>query len=172
MHSWRVLILPYMGPEEQLVYKQYDMSTPWDGPTNSWLASRMPSVYGCPADPECEFGTTSYLAVTGKGLVFDGKETKMRADLQRGDGESQTIMIVEATESGVSWLQPTDLDLHQLALGVNSDVDGTCCSNHPQAGVNVATADGKVHFISEDTLPEELKAMATINGGEIVEVGN
>jgi type II secretory pathway pseudopilin PulG len=37
MHSWRVLILPYMDRKE--VYSQYNFNEPWDGPTNSRLNS-------------------------------------------------------------------------------------------------------------------------------------
>src|SRR5262245_23624397 len=36
-HSWRVLLLPYLGYEE--LYKQYDFNEPWDGPNNSRLHS-------------------------------------------------------------------------------------------------------------------------------------
>src|SRR5690242_17032670 len=30
MHSWRVLILPFLG--EQALYNEYNLSEPWDGP--------------------------------------------------------------------------------------------------------------------------------------------
>ena len=39
MHSWRVLILPFLDAEP--LYKQYDFSEPWDGPKNSLLLPRM-----------------------------------------------------------------------------------------------------------------------------------
>ncbi len=32
MHSWRVLILPYVGFDD--LYKAYDFTEPWDGPNN------------------------------------------------------------------------------------------------------------------------------------------
>jgi hypothetical protein len=43
MHSWRVLILPYI--EERELYKQYKSDEPWDGPSNRKLASRMPRMF-------------------------------------------------------------------------------------------------------------------------------
>ena len=46
MHSWRVLILPYL--EEGELYKQYNMNEPWDSPHNRTLAAKMPKVYRCP----------------------------------------------------------------------------------------------------------------------------
>src|SRR5438105_1376638 len=36
MHSWRVLILPYL--ERNDLYQQYDFNEPWNGPHNSRLA--------------------------------------------------------------------------------------------------------------------------------------
>ncbi len=36
MHSWRVLILPFLHYDE--LYRQYDFAEPWDGPKNSLLA--------------------------------------------------------------------------------------------------------------------------------------
>ena len=41
MHSWRVLILPYI--EERNLYDKYDFTEPWDGPNNSKLLADMPS---------------------------------------------------------------------------------------------------------------------------------
>lgn len=35
MHSWRVLILPYL--EESTLFAQYNFDEPWDGPNNSKL---------------------------------------------------------------------------------------------------------------------------------------
>ncbi len=36
MHSWRVLMLPYIGGDE--FYERYDFTEPWNGPNNSALA--------------------------------------------------------------------------------------------------------------------------------------
>src|SRR5262245_60656054 len=36
MHSWRVLLLPYL--DQHSVYRQYRFDEPWDGPNNSALA--------------------------------------------------------------------------------------------------------------------------------------
>ena len=46
MHSWRVLILPFI--EQQTLYKRYRFDEPWDGPNNSLLAKEMPSVFPLP----------------------------------------------------------------------------------------------------------------------------
>lgn len=41
MHSWRVLILPYLDGGG-FVYDQYDFGEPWDGPNNIKLLDHMP----------------------------------------------------------------------------------------------------------------------------------
>ncbi|MEO8497518.1 MAG: DUF1559 domain-containing protein, partial [Planctomycetota bacterium] len=40
MHSWRVLILPYLN--EDGLYRRYNFDEPWDGPNNLQLAGHMP----------------------------------------------------------------------------------------------------------------------------------
>src|SRR5579863_9248252 len=47
MHSWRVLILPYL--DQLPLYKEYNFSEPWDGPNNSRLLNRMPPAFSCPS---------------------------------------------------------------------------------------------------------------------------
>src|SRR6476661_8060061 len=47
MHSWRVLILPYL--DQAALHTEYNFSEPWDGPNNSRLLARRPAVYACPS---------------------------------------------------------------------------------------------------------------------------
>ena len=47
LHSWRVLILPFLGQED--LYKQYDFTEPWNGPHNSRLVKKCPKVFQCPS---------------------------------------------------------------------------------------------------------------------------
>ena len=39
MHSWRVLILPYLGHDD--IYKAYDFSQPWDAPKNKRISDML-----------------------------------------------------------------------------------------------------------------------------------
>ncbi|KKL58567.1 hypothetical protein LCGC14_2224090, partial [marine sediment metagenome] len=50
IHSWRVLILPYM--EEDELYDAYSFDEPWNGPNNIRLANRMPAGFHCFSEPE------------------------------------------------------------------------------------------------------------------------
>ena len=47
MHSWRVLILPYLG--DDTLFKRYNLNEPWDGPNNKKLLDSMPGFFACPA---------------------------------------------------------------------------------------------------------------------------
>ncbi len=50
MHSWRVLILPYLlGGGAHL---QYRFDEPWNGPNNKKLLPQRPYDYACPDDEE------------------------------------------------------------------------------------------------------------------------
>jgi len=160
MHSWRVLILPYL--DEEALYAQYDFNEPWDGPNNRLLAERMPDVFRCPTDPDALTSQTSYLAVTGKGTAMPGSEPVLLRDIT--DGLSATILVAEARESGVQWTEPVDLDVETMKPFVVNQPGGIS-SYHP-GGANVLLGDGSVQFFNEDTTPETLRGMTTINGGK------
>ncbi len=163
MHSWRVLILPFL--DEELLYEQYDFDEPWDGPNNSVLAAMMPMVYGCPSDADSFGGITSYVAVTGPGTAFPGAEP---VNLQQiTDRKSQTIMLIEARDEQIDWLEPRDLPLEDVYKWADTPFDQqpVISSLHP-GGANVLYADGSIHFMDEYQDPETFKGMLTIDGGE------
>lgn len=40
LHSWRALILPYLGPSEMALYQQLNLDLAWDDPRNMMVAKR------------------------------------------------------------------------------------------------------------------------------------
>ena len=107
MHSWRVLILPYM--EEQALYNRYDFSEPWDGPNNSKLLAEMPRSYSCSthqnssgAHRQC----TSYVAVVGDGTLWPGAESRKLDDERQP--ASNAVLLVEDSSAQIPWLEPRD----------------------------------------------------------------
>ena len=66
--SWRVQILPML--EEDALFKQFHLDEPWDSEHNKPLVAKMPAVFQDPRRPPD--GTTTFLAVVGKGLAFEG----------------------------------------------------------------------------------------------------
>jgi prepilin-type processing-associated H-X9-DG protein len=163
MHSWRVLILPYI--EEQGLYDAYDFSQPWNSPANRQLAARMPRTYCCPSrELERATGVTHYAAVVGSGTAWPGA-TATRFS-QFTDGTDETLLLVETHDGNICWLEPRDLPLATLPLEVNPPGQPGISSRHLQ-GANAAFADGSVPTLSaEEITPAKLKALLTIAGGD------
>jgi prepilin-type processing-associated H-X9-DG protein len=164
MHSWRVLILPFI--ESSHVYQQYDFNEPWNGPNNSQLAHMMPAVYRCPTDPVITTNTTAYLAISGKGSVFnDGQGSSI---MNITDGASNTILVTEVAGSTVHWMEPRDLDLNTMQMAINATEDGTTISSHHPGGAQVIFADGAVRFLADSLDPNTLRLLLQKDDGQAV----
>jgi len=161
-HSWRVLILPYLGTQANQVYQQYDLSQPWNSQQNLRLVGSMPTVFTSPADPDAvALNETSYFAVVGPGMALAGGGGTSSARIR--DGADQTVLLVEVRGAGIGWTEPRDLDGRAITYTIGTDLGG----NHP-GGMNVVTADGQTHFLPETCSPEEVHALLTVAGGESV----
>ncbi len=153
--SWRVQILPYI--EQDALYRQFHLDEPWDSEHNKKLIPQMPAVYQNPSAPRRP-GMADYLAVSGKGLMFDG--TKGRSFAEVRDGTSNTIMVVEADpQRAVIWTKPADWEYND-----RKPLDGLG-NSHP-GGFNVLFGDASVRFISKTIDPKTWHALLTIAGGE------
>jgi len=162
MHSWRVLILPYLN--EEGLYQQYDFNQPWNSTKNSRLAQRMPDVYACDADPEAKAcGETNYMVVVGRYTMFPGAPSRRWADLI--DDPETTILVAETPVAGTTWLEPRDLTASRMQFVVNSGYEREIGSYHA-GGVNLLMADMTVHFIRDNTPTDFVEGMITIDGGE------
>ncbi len=173
MHSWRVLILPYI--EEQALYAAYNFNEPWNGPNNRKLAAMMPREYRC---THADVGSpmTSYVAVTGPGTLWPGNKVLREADVR--DGTANTIMCVEVADSDFNWMEPRDVTLEEL-LSADPASRPAMTSNHTdhkyffperEAAGYVITADSDYHFLDGHPRRDDLKALFTIDGGESVDI--
>lgn len=164
LHSWRVLILPFLGPEESALYDEYNLKESWESPQNRLLADRIPAVFRCPADEPENPGSeneTSYLVIVGKGTAFPGATTVSRKDIN--DDHRQTIYVVEASATRILWTEPSDLTDVMQGWQIGSELGG----NH-RRGVNVLLSTGEVRFLPEHMDSQDLRAMSTINGNEVM----
>jgi hypothetical protein len=175
MHSWRVLLLPYLGYDQ--LYKAYDFSEPWDGPHNKKLLAEQPVAYVCPCDGSAQalgVGQTSYVAVVGPGAAWPGTESRTLRSIDFRGGTRQTIMVVEAAGSGIAWTEPRDLSLDSVAV---ADAKPTVSSPHGDQGQSsffvsgddceacVAMADGSVSDLMLDShSAEELRELLQVGG--------
>ena len=165
MHSWRVLILPFM--EQKPLYDRYNFDEPWDGPNNRQLADLIPPAYRCPADPAAPGSTsTGYAAITGPGAIFDGETATRFASIT--DGTSNTIMVAETT-AGMHWMEPRDLDVNQMTFNVNGSPAEI--SGHHPGGAVVVFADGHTSFLQQSISAQILRALISKAGGETITGG-
>ncbi|NLF69693.1 MAG: DUF1559 domain-containing protein [Candidatus Anammoximicrobium sp.] len=165
MHSWRVLILPFL--ECQHIYNQYNFSEPWNSPGNLAATSQHVPAYSCPASPASGPGSleTSYMVVTGPNTVFEGSKACQFREIL--DGTSNTILVVEVAGTGVNWAEPKDLDASTLVYPLGTPGGMTPASHHP-GGLNVALCDGSVRFIAYAVSPQVFRALITKAGAERV----
>jgi Protein of unknown function (DUF1559) len=162
MHSWRVLILPFL--EEQRLYDQYDFGEPWNGPNNIKLLDSMPRIFACPRRSSNPKNLTSYVVITGPGTLFPGVNSAKVADIS--DGTPNTLMVVETDNVGIPWTSPVDLDVRSMSFKINDRKAPGISSQHPRM-VNVAYVDGTVRWLGESISDEDaLRALITIAGGE------
>ena len=164
MHSWRVLILPYLG--EKQLYGQYNFDEPWDSTYNQSLTGQMPAVYFCPENPDKaarRAGETNYMVIVGNESMFPGEKSTKIADIT--DGTSNTIMVVETAAPGINWMKPHDLSIDDMSMEINGGPEEPG-SYHPEGGIHVALADGSVHFLSDKTRKRELYNSVTKAGAE------
>ena len=167
MHSWRVLLLPYL--DQAPLYNQYRFDEPWDGPNNRRLADRMEEFFSCPVTPAMRDPSepcfTSYVAVVGPETAWPGTNSVSIKDIK--DGMANTLLLVEVANSGIQWMEPRDLHVLQMAPSINSKAGQGISSRHP-GGVYVLLADGAVRFEEESLSPQTIRALLTIDGGEKV----
>lgn len=157
MHSWRVLILPWL--EQKSLYDQYRFDEPWDGPHNRLLADKMPAVFAF-HDKTDHGGITNYLRVVGPGTASPGATTISNKDIT--DGTDNTLLIVENLGAGVNWLEPRDLEFDVMSFAIN-DPRGISSWYANPAGV---TVQGMTHKLPIDANPEAVRALFTIAAGE------
>jgi prepilin-type processing-associated H-X9-DG protein len=83
------------------------------------------------------------------------------------DGLSNTLVVVETANSSVTWTEPIDLSAEQMLFEIGAG-DGSEVGSFHSRGANVVFGDGHVAFLPDSISPEELRGMATRDGGEAV----
>jgi prepilin-type processing-associated H-X9-DG protein len=159
MHSWRVLVLPFLDHRD--LYDLYRFDEPWNGPNNRKLAARMPHEFHCPADTDTE-ANTSYFVVVGSKTIFPGATPIPISDIP--DGPMHTILLAEAADSRINWLEPRDLSYEDAVRGINAKT-GWSISSHHEGGAMVAFADGSRELLPDQMPVQQLRLLLERNDG-------
>ncbi|MDR0521779.1 MAG: DUF1559 domain-containing protein [Planctomycetaceae bacterium] len=162
LHSWRVLILPYIGQED--LYKQIRLDEPWDSEYNKQFHSQMPAVYRCPSQPEQFFlgrgekeiriGGCSYSVI----VPFAGSPSAVVQQLPADSSiNADTILIAERLIS-VNWMEPdNDIPLNIAEKGIDVDVSGL--GSPHSGGCHCCMTDGMCRFLFRSAGSDTLKSM-------------
>lgn len=162
MHSWRVLILPYLG--EKRLYEAYDLTKSWDSPENAGLQASIPGVYVSPANSKAGIvGESNYMLITGPRTMFPA--TGAVAPDAIGDGADNTLLVVETNNTTSPWTGPTDLDISAMPaqVGAMGGIGGT-----HQGGATVVYVDGQTGWLPSDINKNVIDSLISPNGGEAV----
>lgn len=165
--SWRVQILPYL--EQDNLFRQIDMTKPWDDPANKRFLETMPDVFRVHGRDIKVKGMT-YLQMPSADKPSKGeppfgdpfKIPGVRRNLATiTDGTSNTFMVVEA-EDPVLWMKPDD---------VKYDPKNLPKLGSPDRGTFLALfGDGSVRAFQRKKLTDAaLRGLLTVNGGEVVD---
>ena len=100
--------------------------------------------------------------MTNRFVGVDGDNAHAALGDIDGDGDLDGVCC-----GGSDGGTPENWSCSRFEFAIN---DGTAVgigNNHP-GGANVAMCDGSVHFLSDGTSPNQVEAMSTIDGGEVV----
>jgi prepilin-type processing-associated H-X9-DG protein len=176
--AWSAFLLPYL--EQESLYRQLDLSTPFDSPQNAPAAATVLSVYMCPSARRdsplidgrgaCDYGGIFGERITSpnqppKGAMIYDVAFRV-ADI--ADGTSTTLMIGEDTHfPDMQWINGGNLFDQAFAINQAPAFENDLHSDHA-GGVNVLFADGSARFLRETLDLRVLAAICTRAGGEPV----
>lgn len=156
LHSWRSLILPYLGQKE--LYDKIDFSKPWNDPVNAEVRKASLPSYQCPSTSIPD-NHTGYVVIVGEGFAFSPTGPQSLSEFK--DGPELTAMVIELPiNRSYEWMEPRD--------GTEADFGATTpmpAGSHT-GGMHVTFADGAVRFLSDKAPQKNLRAFLTISGGE------
>lgn len=167
LHSWRVLLLPFLGQED--LYKKIRLDEPWDSEYNRQFHDAIVPCYSCLNNPLCLPGKAcTYSAVAGafRPALRDQGQRPRDSFAFWSDGLSNQIAFIEVKQP-FCWMNPVaDVTLDDLAKGINTQ-DGRVGSFHP-GGCNICFGYGPVRFASDSVAPAILRALGDPHDGENV----
>lgn len=162
-YGWAVEILPHM--EQRMVYDSIDFTKSWDDPANARILSTDIPGYQNPRVHET-WDARGYALIHYAGNVRLLGRTPALAPEDVTDGAASTLMIGEIDAGFPAWADPDNLRDPAAGLHGGPHKFGGPWSD---GGTIFAFADGGVRIIGDDIAPQLLKAIATPDGGEVID---
>ncbi len=152
LHSWRVLLLPYLGQTE--LYQKIRVDEPWDSEYNRQFHDQDVSIYRCPSVTTAKPGQTTYSVLVGPEMPFQAGKSK---SLNDSTLRKHYLILVVEREKPCGWMVPTnEIPQADADAGIN-------INRHPNSrrklangiagphsgGANFGFRDGAVRYLSE-----------------------
>lgn len=177
-HSWRTLLLPYLGEESRALHAEYRFSEPWNSSHNRRLLSRCPKVYrhlnsndvsstqfAVPISDAATSGMQTAFSSSGITLL---PEHSLGETLVAGTGlnvsrstfaaspEQLVLVGTVPPDSRIPWSKPTDCLCDSLRLGLGSRQSFAPSFPHKRRQYGLFLfADGTIRGVS-DLLPMDM----------------
>ncbi len=176
--AWSAFLLPYL--EQDNLYRQLDLSKPFDAPENAPAAATVLRVYLCPSSRRTDVrvdgrGACDYGGIYGerimspnnppKGVMLYDKPISIK---MIPDGTAWTLIVAE--DSGWSdgqWINGRNIFDQAFAINRAPPYENDIRSEHP-GGAHGLFCDGSVRFLRETLDLPTLAAICTRAGREIV----
>jgi hypothetical protein len=176
MHSWRVLLVPYL--ESNWFFDRYNLDEPWDGPNNKQLTrafyepsrgsardiTEVRRCYQCPSalDSPSSFCTDYAILVDLTEPPADITARSLRADAAKGwkarTHAGAELVIVEIHNSGIHWMAPRDLSVHEMGVLINDSNEPSTAK--PCVGHSLLVlANGTSQFLDEEATRERIRVI-------------
>jgi hypothetical protein len=158
MHSWETCLLPHLENPARP-----DLRIPWDHPDNAKHFHTKVQALLHPSFDRQQFDASGYALshYAANSRVMRGNFGARYEDAT--DGTSNTILAGEIGAGFRAWGDP--VNWRDPAAGINASPDGFGGPPN-QRGAQFLLMDGSLRFVSEDTDPAVLKALATPAGGD------
>ena len=159
LHSWRVLLLPYLGHNE--LYAKIRLAEPWDSEYNRQFHAESLAIYRCLSMTLTE-GETSYTVIVGEKTAFNDSGTGRK--LSDFGPKSGDMVLLGEMLTPICWMSPHDMSWERAKFSDDGDYPMRASEMLNRVtvhtgGSNFAFRNGSVRFASNTTDNEKWNGM-------------